>query len=222
MESERDALLEYMKDTRRERIYDMTFYIGLLGDKEVVLAQSGVGKVNAAFGTLVMIKAYAPALIFNTGVAGGLAEGIGQGDVAIAKDLVQHDMDTSPLGDPVGYISGIDKVYLPCDHALVLAAKRAADKLGYTSYCGTVASGDAFIGTSEARTLILSNFPSAVACEMEGAACAHVACRAGVPFAAVRTISDSANGDAPMDFGAFALEAAKKNARLVQEIFAQL
>ncbi len=222
MESERDTLLAHMKEIRTERVYDMTFSIGLLGKKEVVLAQSGVGKVNAAFGTLAMIEKYAPTLILNTGVAGGLANGIKQGDVAIAQDLVQHDMDTSPLGDPVGYISGIGKVFLPCDETLVSAAKSAADKLGYTAYCGTIASGDAFIGTNEARTRILSNFASAVSCEMEGASCAHVAYRAGVPFAAVRTISDSANGDAPMDFGAFVLEAARKNACLVEEIFSQI
>ena len=222
MESERDTLLAHMKDIREARVYDMTFYIGLLGEKEVVLAQSGVGKVNAAFGTLAMIERYAPSLILNTGVAGGLAEGIAQGDVAVAENLVQHDMDTSPLGDPVGYISGIGKVYLPCDETLVSAAMRAAEKLGYKAYRGTVASGDAFIGTSEARTRILTNFESAVSCEMEGASCAHVAYRAGIPFAAVRTISDSANGDAPMDFSAFVMEAAKKNARLIEEIFAQI
>ena len=222
MESERDTLLAHMKNVQTERVYDTDFYLGSLGEKAVVLAQSGVGKVNAAFGTLAMIERYKPTLILNTGVAGGLANGIRQGDVAIAQDLVQHDMDTSPLGDPVGYISGIGKVFLPCDEALVSAAKRAAEKLGYQAFYGTIASGDAFIGTSEARTRILTNFPTAVSCEMEGASCAHVAYRAGVPFAAVRTISDSANGDAPMDFGAFVLEAAKKNALLIEEIFAQI
>ena len=161
------------------------------------MAVCGIGKVFAAICTEAMILRYAPSLVLNSGVGGTLTPALSIGDIAVATSLVQHDMDTSALGDPVGLISGINKIYFEADKDAVARLCAAADKVGARTLCGTIASGDRFLADAAHKRFIADTF-GAVACEMEGAAVAQVAYVNHTPFAVMRAISDSASGDATM------------------------
>jgi len=217
MEKEACAIREALQNTREETRGGIAFTLGEYGERTVVLAVCGVGKVFAALCAQTMILCYGPDCLINSGVAGSLSEKLDILDVAVSESLVQHDMDTSPLGDPVGLISGLDLVYLPADPSLGDAARAAAERLGIRTLTGTVASGDQFICTSAQKERIREQF-SAIACEMEGAAMAQVAAVHQLPFVALRAISDSYTGQNEMDYPRFAAEAARRGAALLLDM----
>ncbi len=188
-----------------------TFVAGKLCGRDVVAVQCGIGKVNAAICTQTMILTYAPELIVNSGVGGSLFKDLTFGDIAIAKSMVQHDVDTSPLGDPVGLVSTINKIYFECDaRAVRLIDEIVKDMEGVNGLIGTIASGDQFIASSSRKDFIRSNF-DAIACEMEGGAIAQVCDVANVKYAVIRAISDNADDDSHMDYGQFVQMAANRS-----------
>ena len=217
MASEADKLLAAMTKIETKTVGSMEFHLGTIGKKEVVLCVCGIGKVFASMCAQTMLLTFAPDCLINSGVAGSLTDQLEILDIAVADELVQHDMDTSPLGDPVGMISGINRVYLPADAELASCIEKAAADLGYTTRRGKIASGDQFIATSEQKTRIKTLFDP-IACEMEGAAIAQVAFVAGIPFACIRAISDSYSGQNEMDFVAFATAAADRGASLLIKV----
>ena len=196
-----------------EMISGIEFNTGTLFGKKIVVARCGVGKVFAAICAEAMIIRYNPGLVVNTGVGGALDPTLRPLDVVVASDLVQHDMDTSPIGDPVGLISGINKIYFDTDKRAVDILTRAADTLGVKTLVGTVASGDKFIAESSDKEYIRRTF-GAVSCEMEGAAVAHTAFVNDTPVIVIRAISDSADGDASMDYMTFLPKAAEMSTKL--------
>lgn len=214
MKIEADAIRASLTDTRTEVVSGVEFTVGKRYGKEIVLAVCGIGKVFAAICTEAMILRFAPTLILNSGVAGTLTEALSIGDIAIAKNLVQHDMDTSPLGDPVGLVSGINKIYFDADEAAVAAFAKATASVGVNSVIGTIASGDQFMSDTAKKNAIRDRF-GAIACEMEGAAIAHVAYVNNVPFAVLRAISDSASGDAQMEYPKFVAMAAERSHAII-------
>ena len=121
MQIEVEALCAAMENTVCETVGNMTFVYGDLKGKRVVCAKCGIGKVFAAMCAQTMILKYAPDCIINSGVAGTLSETLSIGQIALAEQVVQHDMDTSPIGDPVGLISGINIIYIPADPAVTRA-----------------------------------------------------------------------------------------------------
>ncbi|MBR4077889.1 MAG: 5'-methylthioadenosine/S-adenosylhomocysteine nucleosidase, partial [Oscillospiraceae bacterium] len=135
-------------------------------------------------------------------------------DIAIADKVCQHDMDTSPIGDPVGLISGINQIFFPADPKLIGVIEEAAKSKDCRTVIGTVASGDQFIHTQEQKTFIRETF-GASAAEMEGGSIGHVCTVNKVPFAVLRTISD---GDgAAMDYAEFAPKAAMQSIEVIME-----
>ncbi len=208
MQVEVDALHANMTNATKETISGITFVQGCLLGHDVVAAVCGIGKVFAAMCAQTMILKYAPDCIINIGVAGSTAGGVQVLDIVVAEQVCQHDMDTSPIGDPVGLISGVNMIYFPADKALACTIASAADKLGLRHVSGTVASGDQFIHLPEKKAWIHDTF-GAMAAEMEGAAIGHVCYVNQVPFAVLRTISD---GDgAAMDYSEFAPKAAQQS-----------
>lgn len=188
-----------------------TFVSGMLCGREVVAAQCGIGKVNAALCTQTMILTYQPELIINSGVGGSLEKELTFGDIAIARNLVQHDVDTSPLGDPVGLVSTINKIYFDCDERAVRLIHEIVNGMeGVKGMIGTIASGDQFIASGERKNWITEHF-GAIACEMEGGAIAQVCAVNGVPCAVIRAISDNADDESHMDYGQFVQMAAKRS-----------
>ena len=210
MEEEVSALVGMLEKAKRERVGMIDFYVGNIYKKKVVIAKCGVGKVFAAVCAEAMILSYSPRLIVNTGVGGALGAGITTTNVVIADKLCQHDMDTSAIGDPKGLVSGINKIYFDADPRAIRILDKAARELSVKTFIGTVATGDKFIADPIDKARIVSDF-SAICCEMEGGAIAQVAYVNLVPFAVVRAISDSADGEATMDFPTFLPIAAKNS-----------
>ena len=213
MQEEVEGLIATLENARVECVSGIDFYLGEIFSKRVVIAKCGVGKVFAAICAEAMAIKYSPSLIVNTGVGGAVAEGLSTGSVVVASSLLQYDMDTSPIGDPKGLISGINKIYFDTDARATQILLSSAEKLGLCVFCGIVATGDKFVATAEDKKKIREEF-SAVACEMEGGAVAHTAYVNSVPFAVVRAISDSADGNATMDYPTFLPLAAKNSTSL--------
>lgn len=216
MASEVDALIAETEGAVSERVSGSLFTRGRLAGKEVVIVRSGIGKVAAATAAEAMILRYAPRLIVNTGVGGSLSSDLSVTDIAIADRTVEHDMDTTPLGDPPGLLSGIDTIYLPSDSAAVEGMRRAAETLGYRGKVGTIASGDRFVASAAEKERIVSLF-GAIACDMEGAAISHVAYLNGTPAVVLRAVSDNADGSSHMDYPTFLARAAARSHDLLKE-----
>ncbi len=216
MQIEIEGLKREMTEVTTEVVSGVSFTRGKLGGREVVCAVCGVGKVFAAIAAEAMILRYDPCALLNTGVAGGLADGLVVGDVVIADAVVQHDMDTSPLGDPVGLLSGINIVKIPTDERLREALMKASERLGLVPHVGLVASGDQFIAADAQKSRIRAQFDAA-ACEMEGGAIGHVAYVNGVPFAVLRAISDGGDG---MEFTEFVSLAAARSVAVTKAFVA--
>ncbi|MBP5610914.1 MAG: 5'-methylthioadenosine/adenosylhomocysteine nucleosidase [Clostridia bacterium] len=221
MEEEVTTLIAALEDRAEQTIGRVVYHTGKLGGKDVVVAKCGVGKVNAALTAAEMIRTFFATVLINTGVAGALEGSLSPEDAVIATDLVQHDYDTSPLGDEPGFVSGPETVRFPTDPAVTQAAVDAARALGMRVLQGTVASGDQFI-SSQAQKKRIKRLFGAYACEMEGAAIAHACYLFGVKCAVIRTISDRADGEAQIDFPTFATHAAALNAEIVKRVVASL
>lgn len=200
-----------------EKTYSGIKYVsGKLYGKDAVVAKCGVGKVFAAICAQTMVLEYRPDIIVNTGIAGTLTPELGVKDNAIADRVVQHDMDTSAIGDPIGLISGINKIYIDCDRCVTDLLEKASNLSGIHTLCGTVASGDKFIADFCEKNRIASLF-GAVCCEMEGASIGQVCYVNNVPFGIIRTISD---GDGEkVDYATFAKEAARNSVKTIKKFF---
>lgn len=215
MTVEVQMLKDMMQNVNVAKASGIEYYAGTISDVDVVVAQAGVGKVNAAICTEAMILKYEPSAIINIGVAGGLATALKVGDIAIADTVVEHDMDTSALGDPIGFISGIDIINIPCAGWVTEALGVAAQKIdGINTLCGTIVSGDQFISSKEKKTELVNRF-GAIATEMEGASIGHVCYMNDVPFGVLRAISDSADDEADMSFNEFCEMAAKNSLKVI-------
>ena len=217
MDVEVESIANNMQDVEHKVVSGIPFSRGTLSGKPVVLARCGIGKVNAAICAQIMISVFGVNEIINTGVAGGVAKGIKRNDVVIAERFVQHDVDTSAIGDQVGFVSTINKVYFDTDKGITASLKAAIGNKACT-VMGTVATGDQFIADKKNGKKIHERF-NASACDMEGGAIAQVCLMANVPFGAVRCISDSADEKAHMDYSEFSAKAAATCAAMVLEYF---
>ena len=217
MAVEANAIKEMAEEKKTQVISGVEFTNGKIHGKDVVVAVCGIGKVFAAMAAEAMILNYRPELIVNSGVAGSLSPMLGVCDIAIAESLVQHDMNTCAIGDPRGFISGIDMIDLPvCERALK-ALKKSVENVGIKYVSGRIASGDLFVGSFSQKKKIADSF-CAVACEMEGAPIAQVCYVNGVEFAAMRAISDSFSDGSGMEYSEF-VEIAAKNSVAVMDNF---
>lgn len=215
-------LKERMEIARERVIAGITFYQGDIHGVPCVLACCSPGKVNAAACTQAMILAWSPSLIVNSGVAGGIGKDVHMGDLVIAERVVQHDMDTSALGDPKGYLSGINQIFLPADKAASGVIREAARRYYQgTIHMGVIATGDQFVSSNQKLEDISRDF-GAIACEMEGGSIGHVCVLNKIPFCVIRTISDNGNDEAAVDFTQFSDEAARKSTALLYDILPEL
>ena len=214
MQMEVDNLKASMEDVSVDVYSNVEYVSGKLAGKDVVVAKCGIGKVFAAICAEAMILKFDVDMIVNIGVAGSLTKDLGVLDVAVANNVVQHDMDTSALGDPVGLLSGINMVTLDADKDMnALLCDSLSDK-GIKFKKGTIATGDQFIAAKEQKERISSMF-EAIAAEMEGGSIGHVCYINQVPFAILRSISDSEGG--AIDYQTFAEQAAEQSIEVVKE-----
>ena len=202
IEAEVTLLREALTQRQDSVVLGTTIHQGFLDDFSVLVACSGVGKVNAALATTALIHAGASNLIF-TGVAGGVRHGIAIGDIVISSDCVYHDVDCTAVGRKPGELIG-EPMSRNADPELRQRAYKAAQLIseGAQVHSGRIVSGDQFIASAEKVAWLRTTFDAACA-EMEGAATAHICDRLAVPFVVVRSISDSADSTAHIDFPAF-------------------
>ena len=222
MDKEAKLLLEKMENKVTERVSGMEFTTGTFLGCPVVLSVCGIGKVNAAMGTQTLILRYAPDCIINTGVAGGIGGDLHLLDTVLATELAHHDFDTSPIGDPYGYVYGADCVRMPTDNALCEKLTAAAESIGMELKRGLIVSGDQFIASKAQIDAIHSHYADAIASEMEGAAVGQVCTINKVPFAVLRAISDGGNDEAKMDYPQFVLHAVDRFVALMTAFFSAL
>lgn len=222
MAVEVENLVHEMEAAQTEQISGILYYSGKIAGVDCVVAQCGVGKVAAAVCAQTMILKYQPSALVNVGVAGGIGQDIHIGDIVISRGLVQHDMDTSALGDKKGMISGLNLVEIPaCAKTVDLVAQTAKGIYGNGVHVGVIATGDQFISDGETMRKLATEF-HASACEMEGGSIAQVCYMNQVDFVVIRAISDNADQDASVDFVTFARESAHKSAELIVRLLPAL
>lgn len=220
MVPEVEALQQQLNNSKVTTISGIEFHTGTLGGTEVVIAKCGIGKVFAALCAQTMIVTFHPEVIINTGVAGALHPALSVGDVVIGAQVVQHDMDTTPFGDPLGMISGLNIVEIPACPITADGLQKAVNDLGYTAMVGTIASGDQFLSDPAKKQSIYDHF-GALGVEMEGAAIGQVCYVNKVPFGVLRVISDSANGDGAMEYSEFLPMAANRSTNVIHKFLQQ-
>ncbi|MBQ8507043.1 MAG: 5'-methylthioadenosine/adenosylhomocysteine nucleosidase [Clostridia bacterium] len=215
LDKELEELKAQVENPTSRKLSGYEYIEGVLKGKRVVLCKCGVGKVNAAVCAQTMIMTWPLKLMINSGVAGALREPFEIGDICVAKDLVQHDVDTSAIGDPVGFVSTVNQTYFRCAEWAVSAIIRAAQETeGVRALPARIASGDQFISDRGVKERIIRLF-DASACEMEGGAIAQVCFINGVDCAVIRAISDSSSGKHEMEYQEFMPMAAHKSAMVV-------
>lgn len=217
MEIEISGLREQMENRQTEHISGIRFDWGTIHGVLCAVAVCGPGKVNAAVCAQAMIMRFHPRLLINSGVAGGIGKDVQIGDVVIATAVVQHDMDTSPLGDPVGLIPGLHLTEIPADEqASQILADHAQKIYQGGVFRGIIATGDQFMADRNKIAAIAEQF-HAMACEMEGGSIGQVCYMNKTPFTVLRAISDNGNDDAVLDYPKFAKEAADRSIALLSE-----
>ena len=213
MQMEVDELKASMENVKTEEYSGVTYVSGTIGGKEVVAAVCGIGKVFAAICAEAMILKFDVDCVINIGVAGTLCKELGVMDVAVADQVVQHDMNTSALGDPIGLLSGLNQVFLPSDEKMRTLLCSCLQDKGIHYEVGTIATGDLFLH-KETQKALHERF-NAIAGEMEGGSIGHVCFVNKVPFAILRSISDGEGG--AMDYQTFAEKAALQSIEVVKE-----
>lgn len=220
MDEEVAILKENMESVTCSKKAGMTFFQGKLWGMDTVVVVSGIGKVNMAVCTQILIDFYNVDTLINTGVAGSLNNDLEIGDIVLSCCAQQHDMDVSALGDPVGTIPRMEESIFKADEKLVELAKAACEKANPDIAChiGKVLSGDQFIAGADKKDWLVSTFKGDCA-EMEGGAMAQVAYLNHVPFLIIRAISDKADNSGQMDYQTFAKKAITHTVSLLKEMY---
>ena len=223
MAEEVSLLKEEMTIEETVNYAGMTFCKGVLCGRDVVIVISGIGKVNAAVCAQVLVDKFHADVLLNTGVAGSLDAEINIGDMVISTDLVEHDMDTSVFGDPVGQVPRMDTFSFPADPVLVEKAVQANREANpdIQTFTGRIVSGDQFISSKEVKEKLVTLFQGRCA-EMEGAAIAHAAYLNKVSCVIIRAISDKADGSSHMDYAVFEKKAIEHSVRLVKTLLPRI
>lgn len=217
MDEEVELLLKKIKLKRKENKASMEFNFGELYEKDLVIVRCGIGKVNAAVCSQILIDDFNVDAVINVGIAGGIGKDIFPGDIVIAENLVQYDMDTSAFGDKIGQIPRLDTYDFKCDSNLIELAKKACESFEKNFFTGRIATGDQFVADIEKIKWLNEDF-GAVACEMEGGSIAQVCYLNKVPFVVIRSISDNANNGAHMDFEKFTSIAVKNSTYILENM----
>lgn len=223
MEEEVAILKNTMQIEETVEHASMTFFKGTLWSKPVVIVRSGICKVNAAVCTQILIDRFGVDILINTGLAGSLNAEINIGDMVISTDLVQHDVDDTVFGDPLGQIPRMDTFSFPADKGLVEKAKAANEEANpdIGTFTGRIVSGDQFISSDSKKTQLIEEFAAQCA-EMEGAAIAQVAYLNKVSCVIIRAVSDKADNSATMDFSDLEAHVLRHSVKLLENLLGRL
>jgi len=222
MSMEVESIIGEMTVEEKIVISGLEFYKGMYAGVSCVVVKCGVGKVNAAVCAQTVILNFAPKLIINTGVAGGLGN-VRIGDLVVSSACVQHDFDTTVFGDKLGTLSigSEEMIQIPCNEKAAGILLEEAEAVYGNAHTGVIATGDCFIASAERCRFLEKQF-SAKACEMEGGSIAHVCYMNKTAVVILRAISDNANEEGTVDFEAFVREAAEKSQKLLKAALPKL
>lgn len=221
--AEEVTLLASRLENRKTREHvGSTFHVGRLHGVDVVILQSGIGKVNAAVGTTLLLDMYQPEAVINTGSAGGFGSDLQVGDVVVSTEVRHHDVDAVVFGYEHGQVPRMPAAYLP-DERLVKIARDCIESLGHLRvYEGLIATGDAFMACPDAVQRTRERFPTMLAAEMEAAAIAQTCHLYGCPFVVIRALSDIAGKESNLSFQQFIDQAATHSAEMVEAMVQRL
>ncbi|RIV29270.1 5'-methylthioadenosine/S-adenosylhomocysteine nucleosidase [Alicyclobacillaceae bacterium I2511] len=214
MKEEMDLLRDHICAVEQPAIAGVSFFRGQFANSEVILLQSGIGKVNAALATTLLHQVYAPDVVINTGSAGGLQSKFKVGDIVLATTIQYHDVNVTTFGYQLGQVPG-EPVSYHVDNFLFAQALDAAQKMTPSVHQGLLLSGDQFMDDPVKIAYLQEHWPQAVAVEMEGAAIAQVCHHFGTKFLAIRALSDIAGQESQRSFTEFLKEAAENSSNLV-------
>lgn len=217
MEVEIASLKSAMKVSRMLKKAQMEFLEGELEGCQAVVVRSGIGKVNAAVCTQILVDEFGVDGVINTGIAGSLKAEINIGDIVLSTDVLHHDMDATGFGYPLGQIPQMDAFSFQADEQMRKLAKEVCEEVNpeIRVFEGRVVSGDQFISSREVKDKIKENFDGCCT-EMEGAAIAQTAYLNQIPFVIIRAISDKADDSATMDYPTFEKQAVEHSVRLTR------
>ncbi|ACA85510.1 5'-methylthioadenosine/S-adenosylhomocysteine nucleosidase [Shewanella woodyi] len=222
MEPEVAHLIASMDNAESQTIAGIEFVAGTLDGKEVIVTRSGIGKVAASIATTLLIEKYTPDAVINTGSAGGFVDTLAIGDIVISSEVRHHDVDVTAFGYEIGQMAQQPAAFMP-DEKLKAAANKAVASLGEVKAIeGLICTGDSFICDPVRTKTMLEHFPTMAACEMEGAAIAQVCHQFAVPFVVIRSLSDNANNDSPVDFDSYIVKAGHHSALMVMSLLKHL
>ncbi|BDM63603.1 5'-methylthioadenosine/S-adenosylhomocysteine nucleosidase [Shewanella sp. NFH-SH190041] len=222
MEPEVVHLIAAMASPETQTIAGIEFVSGQLNGKDVVVTRSGIGKVAASVATTLLIEKFQPDAVINTGSAGGFVDTLAIGDIVISSEVRHHDVDVTAFGYEIGQMAQQPAAFI-ADPKLIAAANSAIADLGEVKAVeGLICTGDSFICDPERTAVMLKHFPTMAACEMEGAAIAQVCHQFGVPFVVIRSLSDNANNDSPVDFDSYIVKAGHHSALMVMALLTKL
>ncbi|MEK5077426.1 5'-methylthioadenosine/S-adenosylhomocysteine nucleosidase [Solibacillus sp. FSL W7-1436] len=222
MEQEVELLRDALQNTQTETIANGEYTTGTYEGKEVVLLKSGIGKVNAAMSTTILLEKFNPKVVINTGSAGGFDAALKVGDIVISDEVRHHDVDVTAFGYEIGQMAGMPAAY-KSDEQLMEVAKQAVKEVGEHNYSvGLICSGDVFMSNPARVEAVRKDFPSMKAVEMEAAAVAQVCHQFETPFVVIRALSDIAGQESSMSFDEFLPVAAKHSTEIVLNAITKL
>ncbi|MDA7027695.1 5'-methylthioadenosine/S-adenosylhomocysteine nucleosidase [Bacillus sp. CLL-7-23] len=215
MEEEVTILRSQLKQSKTEVIANCEFTSGSYEEKEIVLLKSGIGKVNAAMSTTILLDRFKPDYVINTGSAGGFHHALNVGDIVISTEVRHHDVDVTAFDYEYGQVPQLPAAF-QADNQLIKIAEEEARELSHIQIVkGTIATGDSFMSDPERVAFIRSKFENLYAVEMEAAAVAQVCHQFTVPFVVIRALSDIAGKESEVSFDQFLEQAAKHSTELV-------
>jgi adenosylhomocysteine nucleosidase len=222
MEKEVELLRASLENTKSQIIANSEYTTGTYQDKEVVLLKSGIGKVNAAMSTTILLREYKPDIVINTGSAGGFDPSLEVGAVVISNEVRYHDVDVTGLGYEIGQMAEMPVAY-HSDEKLIEIAKEAVIEVVEFQYdIGLICSGDSFMNDSARVETVRTYFPTMKAIEMEAAAVAQVCYQFDTPFVVIRALSDIAGKKSNITFDKFLSIAAKNSTQIVLKTIEKL
>ena len=222
MEEEVTILQNLLHSVKQTTIAGCEFFEGTLYEKDVVLVKSGIGKVNAAVATTLLLQLYRPDVVLNTGSAGGIGENLEVGTVVLSNEVTHHDADVTAFGYALGQLPGGPVVY-ESDERLLQVAAEAVTEIGKHSHAtGLIASGDVFMSDPDRVFTVKQHFPNLIAAEMEAAAVAQVCHVFSIPFVVIRALSDIAGKESSISFDEFLPEAAQHSSEVVAQVISKL
>lgn len=221
MDEEIESIKPQMEDIKEQIISGFSFFTGKVAGKDVVLLQSGIGKVNAAISTTILMQHFSPSYVINTGSAGGANDNLNVGDVVISDKVCYHDVDVTAFDYALGQVPKMPEVF-EADKDLVELAQGLECFKKLNTVTGLIASGDVFMNCPNKVKQANENFPTMQACEMEAAAIAQTCFRHETPFIIFRSLSDIAGKESEISFPEYVKQAGVNSANMAIELISKL